>query len=102
MSSDDCRRRLALKRGDVVTIGKTRWRVENAYGLGTTWVVKDGTKGRKLYSIRPTEIEPRCCVEVLEINPGSGDIIPGAKPAARGCAVGSEPFAGTRRRKRRR
>jgi hypothetical protein len=103
MSRDRCARALALRVGDVLSVGKTRWLVERAHGV-TSYVVKQGSKGRKLYSPTVTEIDPQCCIEVREVWPGSGDPMPGVKPAARGCLVGDGGvFAGaTRGRARRR
>ena len=97
---DRCARRLTLKRDDVVTVGKTRWRVEKATGV-TAFVVKDGSKGRKLYTLHVTNIDA-CCIEVREVNGGSGTIKPDVPPVATGCARGeASGFAGARRRRRR-
>lgn len=97
-----CGERLgALRRDDVVTIGKTRWRVEsNRYGLNSTYVVKAGTKGKKLYVLWATDLE-RCCLEVREVAPGTGTPVRDQAPLSKGCFVAradDKTWAGRRRR----
>jgi hypothetical protein len=91
----------ALRRDDVVTIGKTRWRVEsNRYGLNSTYVVKAGTKGKKLYVLWATDLE-RCCLEVREVAPGTGTPVRDQAPLSKGCFVAhadDKTWAGRRRR----
>jgi hypothetical protein len=101
MDRDDCIRALsALQKGDVVAVGKSRWQVERNIGV-TNYVVKHGTKGRKLYRLWPVEPVDRCCLEVREVFPGSGDLMPDKKPAAKGCAVDDRTWRGRRRRRKR-
>lgn len=91
---DRCIRRLtALKKGDTVRIGKHKWTVWRSTGVSNI-VTKAGTKGRKLYQINTTEID-RCCVEVIEVNPGTGEPL-GKKPAAKGCSISDTAWAGAR------
>lgn len=93
----------ALRRDDVVTVGKGRWRVErNQYGINSTYVVKAGTKGKKLYVLWATDLN-RCCLEVREVSPGSGALLPGKSPEATGCFVAKaddKTWAGRRRQRR--
>ena len=98
---DRCARRLSdLKKNDVVTVGKSRWKIWRSTGI-TNIVTKAGTKGRKLYDLHVTDIE-RCCIEVREISPGMGEWL--GKPAvAKGCTNGGDHWKGAlgRARKRR-
>lgn len=73
----------SFDKGGEIEVDGTRWRVETSYGV-TKYLVKAGTKGKKLYTLRVTDTED-CCVEVLEVWPGSGDIKKDVPPAAVGC-----------------
>jgi hypothetical protein len=97
-----CSDRLAaLKRDTVFTVGKVRWRVSQNHGI-TSYVVKAGTKGKKLYLLRPTDTESlrKCCVEVVEVSGGSGKVLPGQPAAARGCLVAGTATTWERRRRK--
>jgi hypothetical protein len=85
----------SLRKGDVVVVGKHRWQVERNIGV-TNYVIKHGTKGRKLYTFHVTDPD-RCCLEVREVFPGSGDLMPDKRPAAKGCAVNDRTWRGRRR-----
>lgn len=72
----------AMRRGDVVQVGGSRWEVTHARGTDVL-VIKHGTKGRKLYKLVTVSLDP-CEVEVQEVHPGSGDIMHNVAPSARG------------------
>ena len=99
MSTPDyCAMKLSrLAAGDIVTVGRTRWQVFRNRGV-TNYITKEGSKGRKLYTLHATSLDP-CCIEVREVFGGSGDLMD--KPAvARGCAPNLDaPWAGARRRR---
>lgn len=83
----DCGQLLsALRRDDVVQVGSTRWKVTHARGV-SVHVIKHGTRGRKLYKLVTVSLDP-CEIEVQETYPGSGDIMHGVPPLARGTATG--------------
>ena len=83
-SPPSCYQRLQrLEVGDEVRVCRVIFVVWRTNGGGTIYLTRAGTRGKKLYTIRVTEIEG-CHVEVLEVWPGSGDIKEGLKPAATG------------------
>jgi hypothetical protein len=88
-----------LAAGSVVAVGGKAWQVWRSQGL-TKYLTKAGAKGKKLYRLHATEVEPRCCVEVREVEPGSGTDkkLP---PAASGCFVEEGVFMGGSRKKKR-
>lgn len=95
---DRCIRALSLKKGDIVSVGKSRWEVERSRGV-TSYVTKVGTKGKKLYTFVTTEID-RCCIEVRQVFPGSGDVMQDKKAVAKGCLdTGNKSWSGPRRRR---
>lgn len=63
-----------LKRGDTLSVGRTKWVVESRSDEVTLHAVKHGSKGKKLYLVRSTDRE-NTRIEVLPVNPGSGAII---------------------------
>lgn len=68
---DNLARAMTRAVGDVLTVDNKRWRVERARGV-TCFVVRDGTKGRKLYTLVATDLELET-VDVVEVWPGSGE-----------------------------
>ena len=72
----------SLRRGDTFHVGRSAWTVENARGI-SIYAVKAGTSGRKLYAV--SVVDPReDLVEIVQVAPGSGQLILGQPPAARG------------------
>lgn len=73
-----------LVKGDTVRVGRSAWTVWRAHGL-TVYVTKAGSAGRKLYVLRPADsvLDGTHDVEVLEVSPGSGNLL-GGPPAAVG------------------
>jgi hypothetical protein len=95
-AQDACGRRLSsLSKGDVVTVGRTRWRVFKNIGV-QNFVERDGSKGRKLYRLEATSLDP-CCIAVREVFGGSGELMLDKPAAAKGCATnGGTAWAGRR------
>jgi DNA repair protein RadC len=85
MSDADKSRALlgSLRRDDIVTVGKSRWRVENARA-SVVYLVKAGTSGRKLYGLDAADLMGN--FHVFEVFPGSGKSM-GLPPAATGLLV---------------
>ena len=75
----------------VVAVGGKAWQVWRSQGV-TKYLTKAGTKAKKLYRLHLTGNEP-CCVEVKEVNPGSGEFKAGPA-AAKGCFVSTGVFMG--------
>lgn len=70
----------AAKRGDVLRVGSSLWRVESTTGV-TVYVVRVGTKGKNLYTILPEEGDS---VSVRQVSGASGEIMRGVPLADEG------------------
>lgn len=97
---DTCATKLSsLRKDDVIVVGKTRWRVWKNVGV-TNLVEKEGSKGRKLYTLEATNLAP-CCISVREVWPGSGEVKVDKPAVAKGCSRnGATLWSGYRQRQR--